>query len=169
MAFGDNLQRRLDILRKRGADIPEIIRRTQTSAAEQAVETATELTPPNNASGIRGTSAISGETQAHWAADSQTDSVQQGNTYYAVLANNMQWVSYLNDGHRMDKHFVPGLMLNPYSGLLEKVDPKIGGIMVGTKTAYVPGLYMRERALEIYQDTLQRLLSDEMRRTISND
>ena len=30
----------------------------------------------------------------------------------------------MNDGHRMDKHFVPGLYVNPASGLLRAYDRK---------------------------------------------
>lgn len=63
----------------------------------------------------------------------------------------------------MDMHFVPGLIINPYTGLLERVDPSLGGIMVGTKTKYVRGLYMKETALSNYRGTLERELIREVK------
>ena len=77
-----------------------------------------------------------------------------------VLANNMEYASYVNDGHRMDKHYVPGLMVNPFNGMLERVPPDAGGIVVGTKTTYVEGLFMTDAAKEEYQ----RVLKEESKR-----
>ena len=58
---------------------------------------------------------------------------------------------------RMDKHFVPGLLVDPYTGLLERVDPGMpgAGLMVGTKTAYVPGLYMKEKGVDKYKEVVE--------------
>ena len=60
----------------------------------------------------------------------------------------------------MDKHFVPGLYPNPYTGQLE-YDPGRRdevGMMVGTKTTYVPGLHMTEAGIEAYDQTVRREL-----------
>lgn len=128
---------------------------------------AAELTPPNDTSGPHGPGTITGETKAAWSTDSQTEPkvVQIGNRVIStvVLANNKNWISFINDGHRMDMHFVPGLVINPYSNLLEKVDPSLGGIMVGTQTKYVRGLYMKETALSNYRGTLERGLIQEVK------
>ena len=48
--------------------------------------------------------------------------------------------SYVNDGHRMDKHYVPGLYVDD-DGLLSYDPAGDVGMMVGTKTKYVDGLY----------------------------
>lgn len=71
----------------------------------------------------------------------------------------MQYASYVNNGHRMDRHFVPGLYINPFSGQLEYDAAKKGevGIMVGTKTDYVPGLFMAEAGEEAYQRAVEAL------------
>ena len=53
----------------------------------------------------------------------------------------------------MDEHFVPGLIKN--GPLLEKVDPKMGGIMVGTQTKYVKGKYMKQAAIERYRKVVR--------------
>ena len=69
-----------------------------------------------------------------------------------------QYASFVNDGHRMDRHFVPGLVINPGSGLLEFNPDGTGGIVVGTRTAYVPGLFMVDKAVEEYRRVLREEL-----------
>ena len=56
----------------------------------------------------------------------------------------------------MDRHFVPGLFVNPDSGLLEYQQGAEVGIVVGTKTAYVKGEFMTEKGKEAYEKTVQQ-------------
>ena len=135
------------------------------AATMRAVEKATEMTPPTKGD-LAGTNTRTGEMKQHWATDSETTPAKQGNDYTTLLANNMQYASYVNDGHRMDRHFVPGLNLNEASGLLEYDPSGRGGIMVGTRTQYVEGLFMEEAAHEEYHravragaESLRRLLA----------
>ena len=93
----------------------------------------------------------------HWAVDSVTTPTN-GRT---KLANNMQYASYVNDGHRVDKHFVPGLMVN--GGMLERVPKDAGGIMVGTKTTYVKGFYMKEAAIGKWRSIVKTELDRRVR------
>ena len=155
MGFGNAIQKRVEELRKLGADVPKVIKDVQRTATILAVEKATEMTPPNNNTPLRGTNAISGDLKSRWAADSAVEPKVDGHKYTTILANNLQYASYVNDGHRMDMHFVPGLMINPHSGLLERVPRELGGIMVGTKTNYVKGLYMRQTAETTYRRVLE--------------
>ena len=55
--------------------------------------------------------------------------------------------------HRVDKHFVPGLIIN--GNLLEMSPDGSGGIMVGTKTSYVQGKYMKEAGIGRYRDVVR--------------
>jgi len=71
------------------------------------------------------------------------------------LSNNANYASYVNDGHRMDKHFVPHLTVEPSSGLLQIDMSKPGGMMVGTKTTYVEGLHMSDAGIEAYKHTVK--------------
>ena len=119
-------------------------------ATMRAVEKATELTPPT-ADDLKGTNTRTGALKQRWAADSVTKPQKKGNEYETLLANNMKYASYVNDGHRMDRHFVPGLVINEETGMLEYNPNKEGGIVVGTKTAYVEGLFMTEKAIEEYK------------------
>ena len=119
-------------------------------ATMRAVEKATELTPPTM-DDLKGTNTRTGALKQHWAADSVTKPQKKSNDYETLLANNMEYASYVNDGHRMDRHFVPGLVINEETGMLEYNPNKEGGIVVGTKTAYVEGLFMTEKAIEEYK------------------
>ena len=124
------------------------------TATERAVEKAAELTPPTQ-DDLRGTNTRTGEMKQHWATDSDTNPQKRGKDLVTRLANDKEYASYVNDGHRMDRHFVPGLYINPYSGMLEYAPGADVGIVVGTKTAYVPGLFMVDEAKKVYQETVQ--------------
>lgn len=138
--------------------IPEKLAAVAEAATLRAVETATELTPPTE-DDLSGTNTRSGEMKQHWATDSRTKPEVSGGDYKTVLANDKEYASYVNDGHRMDRHFVPGLVINEESGMLEYNPDGKGGIMVGTKTKYVPGLNMVDRAKKVYEDTVREELS----------
>lgn len=123
-------------------------------ATMAAVEAATAATPPTE-DDLRGTNTRTGELKAHWATDSTITPIKRGRTRITRLANGIPYASYVNDGHRMDRHFVPGLYINPYSDLLEYDPSYPGGIMVGTKTTYVPGLFMAEKGEDAYSDAVE--------------
>lgn len=159
-SFGSQIRKRLAELRKAGESIPDIMYEVAEGATIEAVRVATENTPPNG-SAIAGTNTRSGQMAQHWELDSQTKPVMTGGSAQTSLRNDMQYASYVNDGHRMDKHFVPGLIEN--GGLLERIDPDVGGIMVGTKTTYVPGKYMKEKAIGKYRSVVRKELDKRVR------
>ena len=148
--FIQNLKKQRQNLIKKMEEIAEI-------ATFDAIEAATAATPPIDA--VRGAHTRTGELKAHWSTDSITTPVRRGKSLITALGNNIQYASYVNDGHRMDRHFVPGLYINPYSGLLEydEVHKDEVGIMVGTKTDYVPGLFMAEAGEKAYEAAVERL------------
>lgn len=139
-----------------------LIERRIASACEdatlRAVEKAADMTPPTG--DLSGTHTRTGEMKQNWAASSAVVPVKKGGRYETVLANNMEYASYVNDGHRMDRHFVPGLYVNEESGLLEYDPQKKTGLIVGTKTSYVPGVFMTDAAREEYQRVLRQELAD---------
>lgn len=166
-SFGSQMRKRLEELRKAGENVPKIMEEVAEGATIEAVRVATENTPPNVAQ-IAGTNTRSGQMAQHWAADSQTSpmggALSGGSFYRTVLANNMEYSSYVNDGHRVDKHFVPGLIIN--DDMLEKLPAEWSsgqGIMVGTKTTYVKGLYMKQKAVGKYRDTVRKELDKRVR------
>ncbi len=150
-SFGSQTRKRLKELYRAGKNVPKIIDEVATAATIEAVETATQNTPPN-AGGIGGTNTRDPSLAPSWAIDSTTDAVN-GKT---VLANNMEYASYVNDGHRVDRHFVPGLVVN--GNLLEQAPNGEGGLTVGTKTQFVKGLYIKEKAIGKYRSTVTKML-----------
>lgn len=151
-SFGSQMRKRLEELRKAGQDVPRIMTEVAEGATIAAVQIATEKTPPNDGT-IAGTNMRSGDMAQHWATDSQTTPVYSGGSVRTALANNMQYASYVNDGHRVDKHFVPGLVQN--GSLLERSPDGSGGLMVGTKTTYVRGKYMKQAAIGKYRTVVR--------------
>ncbi len=153
MAMGDAIRRRMNELAARQAAITPRLSAIAKGATLRAIEAAVERTPPNDGK-LRGVNMISGELAQHWVTDSQTVPVQTGGTFSTVLSNDKQYASYVNDGHRLDKHFVPGLYVDD-SGLLSRDLSRDTGLMVGTKTSYVPGVYMKEAAEDKYKEVAE--------------
>lgn len=175
MSYTVSLQQRIQQLKKAQADLPSVLYRVQKEATLRAIEAAQDATPPKADTGrgpYIGANTITGQLKAHWASDSQLE--PEASTDWTqlstVLANDMEYASYVDQGHRMDRHFVPGLYINPYSGLLE-YDPKMaaqktGGLVVGTKTRYVKGEFMVDKAREAYEKACLAMLDDEIRRLL---
>lgn len=161
MAFGDALQKRMEELAKRQPVIQRRFREIAEGATLRAVEEAAEHTPPNTFEDgeQRGVNMITGELSAHWSTASQTVPKQIGQNFITTLENDMEYASCVNDGHTVDKHFVPGLYVDG-SGLLSMDPARDTGMMVGTKTKYVPGLYMKEAGLDKYKE----IASEELRK-----
>lgn len=161
----NNFNNLLSKMRKSRLITEKTIMDMQETATLLALETAINKTPPSDGDEkIRGTGTITGTLKSAWSRDSITASKKVNGNFITVLKNNEEYASYVNDGHIMDKHFVPGLIINPYSGLLEKMPEGMeGGITVGTKTKYVVGKYMKENALITYykaMDTESKKLLD---------
>lgn len=154
-----NFETRIRQLRAAQKKLPDRLKAASRNATLRAVEVAADLTPPTE-DDLRGTNTRSGEMKQHWATDSVTDPSVSGDQYTTILANNKEYSSYVNDGHRMDRHFVPGLVINEKSGMLEYNPDGKGGIIVGTKTKYVPGIHMVDEAKKAFQDTLKEELHD---------
>lgn len=159
--FGADIQRRLAELRKAQADVPRIINKVAEAATIAAVDTATEATPPNGGADIAGVNARTGDLAQHWQPDSVTKAVR-GKT---ELNNTMQYASYVDQGHRMDRHFTSHLAVE--GGMLVGKPAGDGGLMVGVHTGYVPGRYMVDKAKDKYKSEVKRMLAIEVRRALS--
>lgn len=148
----------LSQLQRARGDIVNVCAKASELAAGDAVAAAMDATPPKADTGrgpYIGSNTITGQLKQHWATDSTTVPMVSGGKIRTILANNMEYASYVNDGHRMDRHFVPGLYINPNSGLLE-YDPSADvGITVGTQTSYVKGEFMTDKAKKAYHETLE--------------
>lgn len=159
------LKTRAEALKKHLEQLDKELSAIAQGATMRAVEKAADLTPPTM-NDLSGTNTRTGALKQHWVTDSKITPQKKGTNYETKLANNMQYASYVNDGHRMDRHFVPGLVINEVSGMLEyNPDGKVG-IVVGTKTSYVKGLFMTDKAIEEYKRTV-RVESEKLTRKVS--
>lgn len=153
MAFGDGLK---DMVRRYEGYQKELIAEVPNQLSITTafiVEKVKEYTPPTEAEKYNANAM--GDLKAHWDSDSiSTPYRLYAGAYTTVIANNLQYASYVENGHRMDKHFVPGLHI--VGGQLVKDDAISGGIMVGTKTKYVRGVFMLERAMREGESNLQQ-------------
>lgn len=170
MSYTVNLQQRIQQLKKAKADLPEVLYQAAKAATLRAVEAAQAATPPKEGTGrgpYIGANTITGELKAHWATDSKIEpmggALSGGSTYVTFLANNMEYASYVDQGHRLKRHFVPGLYIDENGRLARNLDGK-GGLIVGTKTRYVKGEFMVDKGKEAYQKTILAELDKEIRR-----
>lgn len=169
MSYTVSLQQRLQQLKKAQANLPDILYKTAKGATLRAVEAAMDATPPKKGTdSLKGTHTRTGELKAHWATDSKTEpmggALSGGSSYTTILANDMVYASYVDQGHRMDRHFVPGLVINRESGMLEYNPDGKGGIIVGTRTRYVKGEFMLDKAKEAYEKAVLAELDKEIRK-----
>lgn len=129
------------------------------NATLRAIEKATEMTPVGLEKPLSGANTLASNMKQDWAAKSKYIPQKNDGQYKTYLNNDMQYASYVNDGHRMDRHFVPGLVIDK-SGMLSINPDGSGGIVVGAKTPYVPGLFMVEAAKEEYSRVVKTELAD---------
>ena len=160
MSYTVTLQQRIQQLKKAQANVPEILRRTAKQATLRAIEAAQAATPPK-AGRLPGTHTVTGELKQHWPTDSNAEPVVTGAKYETLLANNKDYASYVNNGHRMARHFVPGLYIDENGQLNYDPSAKVG-LVVGTKTQYVKGEFMTDKAKEAYERAVLSTLDKEI-------
>lgn len=86
------------------------------------------------------TPAITGDAKAKWHTNKAYKVI---NGFSARLYNNSAYIGYINNGHRIEPHFVPG----EWEGDVFKYDPLLKkGVVMGSKTKYVKGKFMLEKA-----------------------
>lgn len=153
------------------ADLPRILERTAKQATMKAVEVAAEATPPKAGTGrggYIGDNMLTGELSAAWDKDSIKEPIKVGNSYITILGNNQEYASFVENGHVLNKHFVPGLYIDKAKGVLAReTDPeKKVGLVVGTKTRWVKGEFMAEKGKRAYQQAIESLLRKEIERAM---
>ena len=164
MSYTVTLQQRIQQLKKAQADLPNILYKTAKGATMRAVEAAMDATPPKKGTGsLKGTHTRTGELKQHWATDSVVEPLVTGGKYETFLRNDKEYASYVDQGHRMDKHFVPGLYVDE-NGVLNYDPARDVGLVVGTKTKYVKGEFMVDKAREAYEKACLTELDKEIAR-----
>ena len=152
--------------RQFGDALDEYVRRTDKDvddACKEMVQEAKAKTPPRNGED-RGRNTVTGDLAASWGSSYKIE----GDTIEVTLTNDIQYASYVDQGHRMDRHFVPWLYVDAMGAIARKI-PQPGeqmfGLVVGTKTTQVKPYnmtkYAKKRFFEAYSmmqsDTLDRI------------
>ena len=162
MSYQVSLQRRIQELKKAQQSLTITLIKVSKEATKRAVEAAMDATPPK-AGRFAGPNMLTGELKQHWATDSQVEPDVSGNKLTSYLANNKEYASYVDQGHRMDKHFVPGLYIDENGQLGRDLTGKVG-LVVGTKTKHVKGECMVDKAREAYEKAVLTELDKEIAR-----
>ena len=163
MSYQVSLQRRLQELKKAQQSLTPTLIKVAKGATQRAVEAAMDATPPKKETGsLGGTHTRTGELKEHWATDSVVEPLVTGGKYETFLRNDKDYASYVDQGHRMDKHFVPGLYVDE-NGVLNYDPTAKVGLVVGTKTKYVKGEFMVDKAKEAYEKVVLAELDKEIR------
>lgn len=150
------LEQEFQNIMKAKREIKERIEEICREATIAAVNKAAELTPAVD--DLAGTNMRTGAMKQSWTEASVVDPVWEGNNCVTYLKNGMAYASYVDEGHRLKRHFVPGLVINEFSGKLERVPRDAGGITVGTKTKYVKGLFITDKAVQVYNDVCNEMI-----------
>lgn len=126
------------------------------AACAEMVLKAKEATPPHEGE-QRGLNTVTGNMAAHWK--SSYDFSNEVNCTIR-LSNDVQYASFVENGHKMDKHFVPWLYIDD-DGILSRRIPEPGeplfGLVVGTKTTEVPPEHIVKQAKERFFEVYERL------------
>ena len=164
MSYQVSLQRRLQELKRAQQSLTPTLIKVAKGATQRAVEAAMDATPPKKGTGsLKGTHTRTGELKQHWATDSVVEPLVTGGKYETFLRNDKEYASYVDQGHRMDKHFVPGLYVDE-NGVLNYDPARDVGLVVGTKTKYVKGEFMVDKAREAYEKAVLAELDKEIQR-----
>lgn len=166
MSYQVSLQRRIQELKKAQQSLTLTLIKVSKEATKRAVEAAMDATPPKkgtDSEGHVGVNMRTGELKEHWATDSVVEPLVTGGKYETFLKNDMEYASYVDQGHRMDRHFVPGLYVDE-NGVLNYDPARNVGLVVGTKTKYVKGEFMVDKAREAYEKAVLAQLDEEIER-----
>lgn len=157
-----NLHDFSDTLRIARGELLERAKQAMEDATSWAVDVATDNTPPG-VGGPWGSGTITGDMYDAWWIDSTVDPEVTNHIIKTTLANNQPYASWVNDGHFLDEHFVPGLYIDS-AGLVAKGDyQEVGGLVVGTQTQFVIGYYMKEKAIQAFEEEINKSMQDILR------
>lgn len=132
-------------------------------ACNEMVLRAKETTPPLNGED-RGKNTVTGDLAASWKYEIK----QIEGDWKVTIKNDVQYASYVNDGHIMKEHFVPWLYIDGMGALARHIPNPVEplfGLTVGTKTKKVEGYNMVEKAKERFFEAYRTIRENTVKRT----
>lgn len=148
-------------------ELKEGITENVTYSCEVMKQTAMEHTPNEFDGKPRGFNVISNSLYNSWDARFEKDESGFGKV---VLENKKSYAKWVQDGHRVKRHFVPWLYKDEMGTLSYETDHNqpLFGLVVGTKTKYVKGIDMVGPAIDAFNDTFEeetrKLLESKLRK-----
>lgn len=146
----EQFRRKLATLKR---EYPQRFRRAVKAASQDMIAEAAGATPPLHGED-RGKNTVTGNLAAHWKYEIN----EAPNETRVSLINDLHYASYVDQGHRMDRHFVPWLYIDGMGSIARHI-PEPGealfGLVVGTKTAYVEGYGMADKAKDRFVKALR--------------
>lgn len=134
-------------------EYPQRFRSAVKAASQDMIAEAAGATPPLHGED-RGKNTVTGNLAAHWKYEIN----EAPNETRVSLINDLHYASYVDQGHRMDQHFVPWLYIDGMGSIARHI-PEPGealfGLVVGTKTAYVEGYGMADKAKDRFVKALR--------------
>ena len=119
-------------------------------ASKKAIQAATKASPINKTKGMKS----KGSLREHWEIDSDKEATIKDKKISYTIRNLIPYAKYVDLGHSMDQHYVPGLFIND-NGELEYQEGH-SGIIVGTKTSWVEGRFMSKKAKDAFYDYIEK-------------
>lgn len=128
--------------------------RNAEDACDVMVLAAREATPHEGDGKRRGQNVITGELEAHWEAEFIRKETKSS-LGKVVLHNDMDYASYVQNGHKLKRHFVPWLYVDGMGTISYEVNhaQPMFGLVVGTKTKYVKGVDMVGPAIKAFNES----------------
>ena len=159
MAIGTDMRRFTEKIKSIQRYVSEQTKKNVKDACYEMVAKAKERTPPHEGE-ERGKNTVTGNMARHW--DSSYEILEDGNIKIKLF-NNVQYASYVENGHKMDKHFVPWLYIDG-TGTIARHQPNPGepmfGLVVGTKTTYVEPEHIVEQAKQRFFESYSIMRND---------
>lgn len=126
------------------------------NACDVMVNAAKEHTPHEGDGKKRGFNVISNSLQDSWGAEFKK-SDKTGELGKVSLFNNKEYAKYVQEGHKVTKHFVPWLYKDDMGTLSYETfhAQPMFGLVVGTKTPYVKGVDMIGPAKEAFNKSME--------------
>lgn len=134
------------------------INKSARIACEAMEEAAKAHTPHRGDGKRRGFNVIRNSLQDSWKAE-YTPSHSKNRLGNITLTNSKPYAKFVQNGHRVKRHFVPWLYIDNTGTLSYETNhgQPMFGLIVGTKTPFVKGVDMIGPAEKAFNDTFETL------------
>lgn len=158
--LSDKLKAFAEQTKKQQKELLKGIEKNARIACKAMEQAAKEHTPHSGDGKKRGWNVISDSLQEAWVAE-YSPSQSKKTLGKVTLSNYKSYAKYVQEGHRVSKHFVPWLYKDGAGTLSYETNHNqpLFGLVVGTKTKFVKGVDMVGAAINAFNETFGMLNS----------